>query len=122
MVRDGLARAFAGRFTDAELKSIATFAKTPAGKKFASEIWKVGFAPEYFGGMMKAMPTLVKGIKPMGETLEARMAHLPPMFPEPEPDCVSEEDAAEMADDEDAAEVEICVDEVEEEEVVEDDA
>lgn len=83
-VRAGLVQVFADRFTNAELAQIAAFADTPAGEKFAANIFTVGFEPEYFAGIMASFPGLIEKAPPLVKAMEERMAHLPPMFPEPE--------------------------------------
>lgn len=106
-VRAGLVQVFADRFTKAELAQIAAFADTPAGEKFAANIFTVGFEPEYFAGIMASFPGMIKKAPPLVEALEERMAHLPPMFPEPEA-SEAEEAYEACAQIEDEAERETC--------------
>ena len=99
-VRAGLTQVFAERFTSAELAQIAAFADTPAGEKFAANMFTIGFEPEYFAGIMASVPGLIEKAPPFAAALEERMAHLPPMFPEPT--AAAAVDACAEIEDEDA--------------------
>ncbi|MCJ8190784.1 DUF2059 domain-containing protein [Sphingomicrobium aestuariivivum] len=94
--REGMARVFARQYSESELVELAAFAATPTGKKFAHNYMLMGFQPEYYLGMFEGLPAALPAMMPLAETLEARMAHLPPMFPEPTPYCedLSEEELA----------------------------
>lgn len=97
-----MAEMFAKKFTDQELRDIGTFANSAAGQKYVDLYWTIGFQPEYYRSIIAAMPEFVKGFPELGKTMEARMAHLPPMFPEPEPAteevCEENEDGEEVCE------------------------
>ncbi|MCJ7421542.1 DUF2059 domain-containing protein [Sphingomicrobium astaxanthinifaciens] len=103
--RDGMARVFARQYSEAELLELAAFAATPTGRKFARNYMLIGFQPEYYLGLLEGLPAALPAMKPLAQTMTARMAHLPPMFPEPAPAC---EDLEEGDDSE-------CIDMVDEE-------
>lgn len=94
-LRDVLAGVFARKFSDDELRDIAAFAQSPTGQKYVDTYWTIGFDPGYYRAFFAAMPELVQGFPELGKTFEARMAHLPPMFPkaEPEPECEEGDEA-----------------------------
>lgn len=97
-MRTAFAEMFARRFDDQELASLAAFADTPAGQKFAHEMWLMSFDPGYFKGMIAAAPAYVEGMPGVVKSLEERMAHLPPMLPESEADEEAGEDAEPTAE------------------------
>ena len=103
-MRDAMAQVFAKKFTDGELNEIAAFASSATGQKFARTYITMGFEPEYYSGIMQAIPAVVPRFMPLVEKMETRMAHLPPMFPGP----VYCEDLAEGEEDAD------CIDTSEE--------
>ena len=82
-LREGLAKVFAARYTEAELNDLAAFAATPTGAKFARTYATVGFEPAYYGGFIRAIPAAVPQVPGLVEKMNARMAHLPPIFPSP---------------------------------------
>ncbi|WP_265587067.1 DUF2059 domain-containing protein [Sphingomicrobium arenosum] len=115
-MRDAFARVFAKQYSEAELMELAAFADTPTGQKFARNYMMIGFQPEYYLGFMEAIPAMIPTLVPLGETLEARMAHLPPMFPEPTPWCedLSEEELADDVECIDSHEMEAAAEAMEE--------
>lgn len=83
-MRQHFATLFARRFNDQELRDIAAFAKTPTGQKYARQQWVMWSDPAYFRALFAGAPESLAMGKAMMEKLDARMAHLPPMFPKPE--------------------------------------
>ncbi|MBB3764449.1 DUF2059 domain-containing protein [Sphingomicrobium lutaoense] len=102
-MRAVLAELFAEKFTDSELRELAAFADTAAGQKFVHTNWTASFEPTFYRAVFAGLPDFVEGMPGLVETLEARTAHLPPMFPEPEieaceegeEDCAAHEDTPE---------------------------
>lgn len=92
-MRKAFAEAFARRFDDQELAAIAAFAATPTGQKYAKEQWVMSFDPAYFKAMIASAPAYIEGMPALVEKMDARMAHLPPMFPEDEDEGEGEEAA-----------------------------
>ena len=105
-VRAGLVKVFADRFTSAELAQIAAFADTPAGEKFAANMFTIGFEPEYFAGFLASFPAMIEKAPPFIAKIEERTAHLPPMFPEPEIETAAE-DCGDIGDEDAKAECEV---------------
>ena len=58
-LREGLARAYASRFTAAELADLNTFFATPSGQKYAAESLVIFSDPQVMGASMKAMPMIM---------------------------------------------------------------
>ncbi|WP_260482624.1 DUF2059 domain-containing protein [Sphingomicrobium flavum] len=106
-----MAQMFAKKFSDQELREIGAFADTAAGQKYVDLYWTMGFQPEYYRSIIAAMPEFVKGFPELGKAMEARMAHLPPMFPEPaaETSCETNDEGEEVC-------VEAAIEPVEDEE------
>ena len=94
-MRHEFAAMFARRFNDQELRDLAAFAATPTGQKYAREQWVMWVDPAYFRAIFAGAPESLAMSKSMMEKLEARMAHLPPMFPKPE--ASDDEEVAEEA-------------------------
>lgn len=91
-MRAQFAEMFARRFNDQELRDLAAFAATPTGQKFAKEQWTMWADPAYFRAIFAGAPESLTMGKAIMEKLETRMAHLPPMFPEPEVEEEAEEE------------------------------
>lgn len=77
-VRAGLARAFARKFTIAQLNDFNTFFATPSGSAFASEYLLTFMDPELMQEMLAAMPELMQAMPSIMEKAEKATAHLPP--------------------------------------------
>lgn len=58
--RDGFAKAFAVRFSDAELRAIRAFFATPAGSSFARQSFAVYADPQVMSASMSIVPALLK--------------------------------------------------------------
>lgn len=76
-MRDGMAQAFASRYTAAELDQIAAFMKTPAGAKFGSGFMELAADPHYIGKMQGIMPALMQAMPGIMQESQAQMAALP---------------------------------------------
>jgi hypothetical protein len=77
-VRVGLSRAFARKFTVAQLSDMQAFFATPSGAAFASEYLALFADPEFVGEMAGAAPEMIKMMPAIMEKVEAATAHLPP--------------------------------------------
>jgi hypothetical protein len=77
-MREGMARAYARRFTVAELTDINRFFVSPAGASFARQSFELMTDPELMTEMMSFMPEMMKEMPAMGEKLKKATAHLPP--------------------------------------------
>lgn len=78
LYREGLAKAYAVRFTDAQLEDIATFFKTPTGAVYATENMKLMADPQVMAANMQAMPAMMKQMGGMTASIEQAMAQMPP--------------------------------------------
>ena len=76
-LRDGLARAYARRFTDQQLADVNAFFATPSGSFYASESWVASSDPQVMAAMTEAMPAMMGAFFAMAETMEAADAELP---------------------------------------------
>lgn len=112
-----MAEMFAKKFSDQELRDIGAFANSAAGQKYVDLYWTIGFQPEYYRSIIAAMPEFMKGFPDLGKTMEARMAHLPPMYPEPEPEtsCETNDEGEEVCVEEEGEAVEMAYEESPEE-------
>lgn len=88
-IRAGLARAFARKFTVAQLADMNAFFATPSGKLFANEYLMMFVDPDMMREMTSAMPEIVRAMPAMMTKVEAATAHLPPP---PKPDADEESD------------------------------
>ena len=102
-MRAEFAEMFARRFNDQELRDLAAFGATPTGQKYAREQWTMWVDPAYFRALFAGGPESLAMGKSVMEKLETRMAHLPPMFPEPEPEAEAEEAIEEVTEETTAA-------------------
>lgn len=75
--RQGLARAYAVRFSESELADIAMFFATPTGRKYAPESVLLYSDPQVMSVMGEAMPAFIERIPTLAKDLETRVAHLP---------------------------------------------
>jgi hypothetical protein len=81
-IREGLARAYARRFTAEQLGAMNAFFATPAGGAFAAESLAIWVDPEIMALMGGLAPELMKEMPAIVEKIHAATAHLPPP-PEP---------------------------------------
>jgi len=93
-IAEGMARAYARRFTVAELTEINRFFASPAGASFARQSFELSTDPELTSAMIGFMPEMMKEMPAMGEKLKKATAHLPPP-PKDEKDAESEDAEAE---------------------------
>jgi len=77
-IAEGMARAYARRFTVAELTEINRFFASPAGASFARQSFELSTDPELTSAMMSFMPEMMKEMPAIGEKLKKATAHLPP--------------------------------------------
>ena len=78
LFREGLTKAYAARFDDAQLADIADFFATPTGRIYARESIRLMADPQVMGASMQAMPAMMGNIGNITAELEAAMAALPP--------------------------------------------
>jgi len=76
--KEGMAKAYAIRFDDAQLADIAEFFATPSGTLYAQENIKLMADPQVMSASMQAMPQMMQQFGDLGAQLEAAMAALPP--------------------------------------------
>jgi len=74
--REGMARAFAVRFDEAEMRELLTFFATPVGGKFAQQSFLVQYDPRMMGVMEAMGPAFVKVIPDMVDEITAIEAEL----------------------------------------------
>ena len=77
-VRAGLGRAFARKFTTAQLDDMNRFFATPSGKAFADEYLLLFMDPEMMREMTAATPEIMKAMPRIMQRVEAATQHLPP--------------------------------------------
>lgn len=77
-MKAGMARAYARRFTVAELTEINRFFASPAGSSFARQSFEMTTDPEITSEMMAFMPEMMKEMPAITEKLKKATAHLPP--------------------------------------------
>jgi hypothetical protein len=77
-MRAGMARAFAGKYTGAELDEINAFFASPTGARFGAGFMALAADPEYLKSMETMMPKLMEAMPTiMGRAME-EMGKLPP--------------------------------------------
>jgi len=77
-VRVALARAYARKFTPAQLKELDAFFNTPTGGVFAAESFAIYGNPEMLGAMQALMPELMQKMPELMGAVQKATAHLPP--------------------------------------------
>ena len=92
---EGMSRAYARRFSLAELTEINRFFASPAGSSFARQSFEMMTDPEIMAEMMSFMPELMKDIPGIAEKLKKAPALLPPPPKEKASDEEAEEEGAE---------------------------
>ena len=81
-VREGLARAYAKKFTREQLVDMNRFFATPSGSAFATESLSIWMDPEIMSLMGKLGPEIIQEMPRIMEKVSAATAHLP-QPPEP---------------------------------------
>lgn len=78
LFREGLGKAYATRFDEAQIADIAAFFETPTGRVFAKENIKLMADPQVMGASMQAVPAMLGQMGDITGKLESAMAALPP--------------------------------------------
>ena len=86
-MRDGLSKAFARKFSTAQLQDLNLFFATPTGGVYARESLMLFMDPEIMKSMMGMMPELMNAMPAIEEKVKKATAHLP----EPPRDTEEEE-------------------------------
>ena len=77
-MKAGLAKAYATRFSTAELEDIAEFFATPTGARYASESMLVFTDPQTMAGVAEAMPAMMKAMPGIMEGMQHALEDFPP--------------------------------------------
>lgn len=75
--REGLARAYAVRFSSPELADLNTYFATPVGSKYAAESMLIYTDPQVMSAMNEMMPAMLGMVPQMMEKIAAANAELP---------------------------------------------
>lgn len=94
-MREGLARAYAGKFSVQQLTELNAFFETPTGRIYAAESMLLFTDPEVLKLMGKAAPEMMKAMPAIMQKMQAATAHLPPP-PKKEEDGQEEDAGAEV--------------------------
>ena len=76
-MRGGMAKAYARKFSAAQLTDLNTFLATPTGSFYASEWMELQADPEVMVAVMKALPPMVTKFMDRGPQIEKDMKELP---------------------------------------------
>ena len=76
-MRDGMAKAYARKFSTAQLTELNAFLTTPTGRLYASEWMALQADPEVMVAVMKALPPMVTKFMDRGPQIEKDMKELP---------------------------------------------
>ena len=76
-LREGLARAYAVKFSADQLRDMNHFFATPSGHAYASEAMITMMDPQVMSQVMKAMPELMQAMPQIMEKMQKATAHLP---------------------------------------------
>ncbi|MXP30809.1 DUF2059 domain-containing protein [Parerythrobacter jejuensis] len=76
--RAGLTRAYAVRFTPAELGDMNAFFSTPSGSRYAAESMLIFMDPQVMSAMNELMPSMMEMMPKMMERMTQSVADLPP--------------------------------------------
>ena len=76
-MREGMAEAFAGRYTAPELDEINAFLHTPTGAKFGSGFMMLATDPHYIGKMQTIVPKMMEAMPSIMKETSAALAKLP---------------------------------------------
>ncbi len=77
VMREGMAEAFAYRYSAAELDQIGAFLKTPVGAKFGAGFMELATDPHYIDRMQKIMPEMMQAMPEIMKSSAAELAKLP---------------------------------------------
>ncbi len=75
--REGMSRAYAVRFNEAQLADIAEFFETPTGAIYATENMKLMADPQVMSASMQALPAMMSQFGDMEARMEEAFADLP---------------------------------------------
>ncbi|MFB0874433.1 MULTISPECIES: DUF2059 domain-containing protein [unclassified Sphingobium] len=76
-MREGMAEAFAFRYSAGELDQIIAFLKTPVGAKFGAGFMELAADPHYLGRMQKIMPEMMQAMPEIMKASAEELAKLP---------------------------------------------
>ena len=76
-MREGLSKAYAVRFDDAQLADIAAFFATPTGGEYARESMALFADPQVMQASMQALPAMMNGFGDIESAMREAMAALP---------------------------------------------
>ena len=76
-IRAGLMRAYASRFTEAQLTEMQGFFETETGSEFARQNYLIFVDPQFISAMGEAMPVIMEVMPDIAAKLEEDMAALP---------------------------------------------
>lgn len=76
-MREGLTKAYAVRFDDAQLADIAAFFATPTGGEYARESMALFADPQVMQASMQALPAMMSGFGDIESAMREAMAALP---------------------------------------------
>lgn len=76
-MREGMAEAFASRYSSTELDQIGAFMRTPAGARFGSGFMELATDPHYLGKVQSMMPALMQAMPDIMKDSQAQLAKLP---------------------------------------------
>jgi hypothetical protein len=76
-MREGLSKAYAVRFDDAQLADIAAFFATPTGGEYARESMALFADPQVMQASMQALPAMMRGFGDIESAMREAMAALP---------------------------------------------
>jgi hypothetical protein len=77
-MREGMARAYARKFTASQLEELNQFFATPTGRYYGAESLMLWTDPEFVAQIGAFMPEFLKQMPSLAEKLKAATAHLPP--------------------------------------------
>ncbi|MGB3711195.1 MAG: DUF2059 domain-containing protein [Erythrobacter sp.] len=77
LFREGLSRAYAVRFDEAELSDIAAFFATPTGSDYATQSMQLMADPQVMSASMQALPAMMSQFGDMESRMEEAFASLP---------------------------------------------
>lgn len=93
-LHEGLSRAYARRFTVAELNEISLFFATPTGAAYASEVLPLQADPELIIAAVRSAPDLVDRLTILRPQIEAAFENAPPVR---DPDDLSDSELRQIA-------------------------
>ena len=76
-MREGMAEAFASRYSSTELDQIGAFMRTPAGARFGGGFMELATDPHYLGKVQSMMPALMQAMPDIMKGSQAQLAKLP---------------------------------------------